>query len=106
MELAVVEAVNNAIEHANHRQSDELVTVRVRTSPDRIEFTVIDSGEPFDFKAAIAVSLPLSKSGGLERGRGLEVIQGLMDVVKYERVGETNQLTLVKHLGPLHGALC
>jgi len=56
MELAVVEAVNNAVEHAHHFQRDTPVTVRVGLSSNRIKFTIIDSGAAFDFKAAMAIS--------------------------------------------------
>ncbi len=98
MEVAVVEAVNNAIEHAHKHQREKLVAVRVRLTPDRIKLTVIDSGAPIDFKAAMAVSAALDNPGEVERGRGLKIIQALMDEVKYERKGETNQITLVKYL--------
>jgi serine/threonine-protein kinase RsbW len=98
MELAVVEAVNNAVEHAHHHQREKRVTVRVRLGPDRIRFTVIDSGAPIDFQAALAVSAVLENATQVERGRGLKIIRSLMDEVKYERKGATNQVTLVKYL--------
>jgi serine/threonine-protein kinase RsbW len=98
MEVAVVEAVNNAVEHAHHHRREKLVTVRVRLSSDRIRFTVIDSGPSIDFKAALAVSAALENATEIERGRGLKIIRSLMDEVKYERKGETNQVTLVKYL--------
>jgi serine/threonine-protein kinase RsbW len=98
IELAVVEAVNNAVEHAHHKQREKVVTVRVRLTPRRIKFTVIDSGAPIDFKSAIAASAALENSIEAERGRGLKLIRELMDEIRYERKGETNQITLVKYL--------
>jgi anti-sigma regulatory factor (Ser/Thr protein kinase) len=40
----------------------------------------------------------LENPGEVERGRGLKIIQALMDEVQYERKGETNQIILVKYL--------
>jgi serine/threonine-protein kinase RsbW len=98
MELAVVEAVNNAVEHAHHFQRSTLVTVRVGLSSNRIKFTILDSGAAFDFEAAMAMSAGSGNPTEAERGRGLKIMDELMDEVKYERSGETNQITLVKYL--------
>lgn len=98
MEVAVVEAVNNAVEHAHHEQRAKQVTVRMLITDDRIKLTIIDTGMPFDFEAAMAASLGMENAGEVERGRGLGIIHALMDEVKYERKGETNQITLVKYL--------
>lgn len=98
MELAVVEAVNNAIEHAHSYQRNKQVTVRLRVHADRVQFTIIDRGAPFDFAAGLATSARLEPGEEAERGRGLKIIQQLMDEVRYDRRGETNQITLVKYL--------
>jgi serine/threonine-protein kinase RsbW len=98
IEVAVVEAVNNAVEHAHQHQRKQLVTVRVRLGADGVKFTIIDSGAPIDFKAMMAESAAFENPGEVERGRGLKIIREIMDEVKYERKRETNQITLVKHL--------
>ena len=98
MELAVVEAVNNAIEHAHHHQRNRQITVRLQLRPDLIQFQIIDRGAPIDFDAAMAASPNLESTGELERGRGLSIIRALMDEVRYERRHETNHITLVKYL--------
>jgi serine/threonine-protein kinase RsbW len=98
MELAVVEAVNNAIEHAHHYQHNKPVTVRLRLYSDQIRFTIIDRGAPFDFEAELSRVLNRHDAGEPERGRGLRIIRELMDEVEYERKGETNRITLVKYL--------
>jgi serine/threonine-protein kinase RsbW len=98
MEVAVLEAVNNAVEHAHGHQRNKHVTVRVQLDSDRIQFTVADRGAPIDFEAAMAGSEKGESEGELERGRGLQVINALMDEVRYERKRETNQISLVKYL--------
>jgi len=99
MEVAVVEAVNNAVEHAHQHQANKRVTVQVHLSTDSIRFTIIDRGAPIDFKAATAAaSAEMAGAGEPERGRGLKIISAIMDEVRYERKRETNQITLVKYL--------
>jgi serine/threonine-protein kinase RsbW len=98
MELAVVEAVNNAVEHAHHYQPEKLVSVRVRLNSDHLHFVIVDQGAPFDFAAALASYVQAPGGEEPERGRGLKIIQELMDEVTYERKGDTNQITLVKYL--------
>jgi len=98
MEIAVVEAVNNAIEHAHRHQRGKRVTVRLNLLSDRIQFTVVDRGVELDFKALMGTSAGIENADEIERGRGLKIIDALMDEVRYERKGETNQITLVKYL--------
>jgi len=100
LEVAVVEAVNNAVEYAHHHNREKVVTVRVQLRPDRIKFTVIDSGDPFNFKAAMAAAVGLEDSEHVERGRGLKIIEALVDEIKYKRRDNKNHITLVKYLRP------
>jgi len=97
MEVAVVEAVNNAVEHAHHYQGDKLVTVRIRTRLDQIIFTIIDNGAPINFEAAIAASV-VKSARAAELGRGLTMMHALMDEVRYERTIHSNHITMVKYL--------
>jgi serine/threonine-protein kinase RsbW len=98
MELAVLEVVNNAIEHAHNYQRNKQVTVRLRLHSDRIQFTIIDRGPRFNLAAALAASLRLEQGDEPERGRGLMIVQKVMDEVRYERKGEANHITLTKFI--------
>jgi serine/threonine-protein kinase RsbW len=98
MELAVVEAVNNAVEHAHNYRRRKRVTVQVRLEPEIVNFTVIDRGAPINFEAAAAAATGMENAPGIERGRGLGIIRALMDEVRYDRKGQMNQITLVKYL--------
>jgi serine/threonine-protein kinase RsbW len=98
IEVAVVEAVNNAIEHAHHQQPNKRVAIQIYTYPDRIKVTIIDRGAPIDFTALMAASANLKDEAKLERGRGLGIMRRLIDDVAYHRVGNTNQIVLVKYL--------
>jgi serine/threonine-protein kinase RsbW len=98
MELAVVEAVNNAIEYAHQSRKNKQVTVQVNLESDFIAFTVIDRGSPIDFETAMAAAAGMENAPAIERGRGLGIIHSIMDEVKYERKGQANHITLIKYL--------
>jgi serine/threonine-protein kinase RsbW len=101
LELCVVEAVNNVIIHGYEREEDREVRVGLSLHPDdRVVFKIWDQGNPMT---------PPSCSEGVfesgddienlpEGGRGLHIIQGIMDDVAYERAGDWNVLTLTKRI--------
>lgn len=106
VELCVVEAVTNAIEHACGGRSDAEVRVGLCFSPAGVEITVADTGpgmpaprlvdarrNVLDFDPEDVEALP-------ERGLGLAIMRAIMDEVRYERGGGHNVLRLRKLLGP------
>jgi serine/threonine-protein kinase RsbW len=98
MELAVVEAVNNAVEHAHRQRRDKRVTVQVDIEPNLISFTVIDQGPPIGFEALMPAAEGMENAPEIERGRGLAMIRALMDEVRFERKGKANHIMLIKYL--------
>jgi serine/threonine-protein kinase RsbW len=98
MELAVVEAVNNAVEHAHQHRRDKRVTVEVSVECDLISFTVIDQGPQIHFETPKSLEAGTENASEIERGRGLGMIRALMDEVKWERRGKANRITLIKYL--------
>jgi serine/threonine-protein kinase RsbW len=98
MEMAVVEAVNNSIEHACHNQPGHPITIRMNLSEDRITFVVSDGGEAVEYFR----EMPPLEAGELaqpaERGRGVQIMRALMDEVGYRTDGNSNLLTMVKYL--------
>lgn len=104
IELCVVEAVTNAIEHAYRCELGHQVRVVLNLHPDRAEIEVRDQGTPMD------VSL-LQEAGYAKldfvpddvellsvRGRGLSIMKEMMDAVGYWQNGEENCLVLTKKL--------
>ena len=91
MELCVVEAVNNAIEHAYGNEQGHEVEIVISLFVDQIIFKVCDTGKAIDSK-----HIPEKKSGLHERGRGLEIINEVMDDVTYETSDGKNMLTMRK----------
>ena len=92
--LAVDEALANVIRHAYRSRSDREIEVNCRIAAGQMVFTLLDQGDPPD--PARICGQPLNETS--LSGRGTHLIKAVMDEVRYERVPEGNQLTLIKHL--------
>lgn len=105
IELALVEALNNCVEHAYSGREDGAIDVSLRIDADRVEADVRDAGRAVD-PAALAVepepgeAEPADRAALREGGRGLGIIRGVFDEVSFERAGETNHLHLVRRRTP------
>jgi len=86
VELALREALGNAVVHGNHQHPQAKVHIRCRCWPGReISIVVTDQGNGFDFEKTAGdrvLSDPLS-----ERGRGIQLMKANMDIVHFERGG-------------------
>ena len=95
IKLAVEEAVVNAIKHGNQMEPDLRVRIGYTVTPERFEIRIEDEGPGFN---PADVPDPLSEEG-VERpcGRGLLLINGFMDEVRYH--GKGNVVTMTKVRG-------
>ena len=100
IELAVVEAVNNAIKHAYGSEAGHPVEVIVSVDDKRLQFKICDEGEArrflqkktdLDFDPRNKISLP-------EGGMGLHIMEQVMDEVNYFVRDGRNCLVLSKRL--------
>ena len=82
--LAVTEASANVIEHS---AGDDEYEVKVSVDEQRCEIRVIDAHNGFD--PAVADGFPGSEA---ERGRGLLLMQALMDGLEFESEPETGMV--------------
>jgi serine/threonine-protein kinase RsbW len=98
MEMGVVEAVNNSIEHAYHNQSGHPITVRMNLSEDRITFVISDAGEAVGSLREMPALATAALAHPPERGRGVQIMRAVMDEVVYRTDGTLNFLTMVKYL--------
>ena len=92
--LAVDEALTNIIRHAYHGEAGRPIEVTCQAFPDRLEFRLLDQGEPPDPVRLQGQPLNDRALGG----RGCHLIRMIMDEVVYERVPDGNQLRLTKRL--------
>src|ERR1044071_7094075 len=77
-EVALAEACNNAINYA--RELSETIEIEVTCNPKRVELRVNDHTPGFIWPGRVELPDPES-----ERGRGLYLIQSLMDGAEYFR---------------------
>src|SRR5687767_1902364 len=87
-ELCLAEACNNAVQYATAGGAHQSIVVEVLIHPASVELRVIDRTAGFELTEK-APSLNPDR----ETGRGVFIIQSLMDEVRYQR--GTNENTLV-----------
>jgi anti-sigma regulatory factor (Ser/Thr protein kinase) len=96
VELALVEGLNNAIEHGCHGMSGSVIRVRWRWEGNLLEIEISDPGNFLPGPGEV-VRLPHPLAEG---GRGTFVMTSLMDSVTHELRGNSHVLVLGKQLGP------
>lgn len=86
VELALREALNNAVIHGNGADPNKLVEIRCRCERGKGVWLIVrDQGTGFD---PSAVPSPLTQQGLLaEHGRGIHLMKLMMDEVSFERGG-------------------
>lgn len=99
VDLAVREAVANAIRHGNQEDPDKRVDVDVSLGPEEVVIRVLDRGrgfEPHDVEDPRSPENLLSPNG-----RGIFYMQSFMDDIEYSsRPGGGTVVTLKKRLAP------
>jgi serine/threonine-protein kinase RsbW len=86
VELALREALANAVVHGNQKGGDIKVHVRCRCGPgNEISIVVTDQGTGFDFRNITGDGRPSEPAG--EHGRGIPLMKAYMDDVYFERGG-------------------
>src|SRR5258707_8144416 len=85
VEIALREALANAIIHGNHENPRKHVYVRLRCEPDGVSFAVKDEGRGFDLNKIADPTAP--ENTGAVHGRGIYLMKALMDEVRFEEGG-------------------
>lgn len=92
-ETALIELASNVMRHADPG-SGVLCTLTIETFSDRIEATLSDTGEPGHVQLA-----DRSMPGALaESGRGIPLIQALVDELRYDRTDGLNHWYITRQL--------
>jgi serine/threonine-protein kinase RsbW len=85
VELALREALGNAVLHGNQEHAGTKVHIRCRCLPgSEISFVVTDQGKGFDFRNTVGNGLT---SDSAQHGRGILLMKAFMDDVHFERGG-------------------
>lgn len=98
LNLALEEAVTNVILYAYPYGSDGLVDIEAVLREHSIEFTITDSGFPFDPTAVPEVDITLLADERSIGGLGIHLVRQIMDEVRYQRLDNKNVLTLIKNI--------
>ncbi len=100
IKAALVEACINAFEHSKVRNAS--VRLRFVVGSDRLSLHVQSSGRvfdgPFTDEENTTGAQEHGKDATYKRGRGIEIMKGLMDTVKYEKLMGGTKLVMVKLL--------
>jgi len=92
---AIVEAVNNSIEHAYGSEAGHPISLRWLRTGDGIAVEIRDRGLPMDLPPP---EKPEAAEVYAESGRGWHIIREWTDTATYRREGEENVLTLTRRL--------
>jgi serine/threonine-protein kinase RsbW len=99
VELALREALVNAVVHGNREHPETKVHIRCRCWPGKeISIVVTDQGKGFDFEKTTGegvMSDPCS-----EQGRGIQLMRAYMDIVHFERGGSEVHMRKRLRTGP------
>ena len=90
VEIALREALANAIIHGNHQNSRKHVHVRCRCRLDEVSIAVRDEGRGFDVNTLADPTAPENTES--VHGRGIYLMKSLMDEVRFEEGGVVVQM--------------
>ena len=96
LNLALEEAVSNVLLYAYPPETDGQVDIDAVVREDRIDFTVSDSGIPFDPTTAPEPDLSADLKDRPVGGLGIYLVKRIMDQVSYKRKKGKNILSMTK----------
>jgi|HubBroStandDraft_2_1064218.scaffolds.fasta_scaffold199990_2 serine/threonine-protein kinase RsbW len=86
VELALREALNNAVVLGNREDPETKVHIRCRCQPgNELSIVVTDQGKGFDFEKTVGNGIATDPDS--EHGRGIPLMKAFMDDVHFERGG-------------------
>jgi len=86
IELALREALENAVVHGNQEDPETKVHIRCRCQPgNELSIVVTDQGKGFDFEKIAGKGITSDPAS--EHGRGIPLMKAYMDDVHFERGG-------------------
>jgi len=96
LKLAVSEAVNNAIDHGNQRETTKLVEVTFALDHEKLEVRIRDQGEGLDHEVDFSRQVVEEQNleSGMLRGFGLYLISELVDDCEISSSQNGTEMTL------------
>ncbi len=91
LRCAVVEVVNNCIQHAYMGEPGHPIEISYELKPDCVQLRVSDWGPAFDGQVTSPATKPMNHSG-----RGIEIINAWVDKLQFEHKNNRNECLLEK----------
>jgi serine/threonine-protein kinase RsbW len=101
IEIALREALANAIVHGNHEDPGKQVYVSCRCGTDEVSFVIRDEGQGYDIGELPDPTAPENISSS--HGRGIYLMKNLMDEIRFERGGAIVYMRKSAGENPSHG---
>lgn len=98
LQLAIEEMVVNVISYAYPKGSFADISLTVEADGKELTLVLSDSGVPFDPTAKDDPDLDVDPMDREQGGMGILIVKNIMNEVSYQRLGDTNQLTMKKIL--------
>ena len=98
LQLAIEEMVVNVISYAYPKGTFADISLSVEADGKELTFVLSDSGVPFDPTAKEDPDLDVDPMDRAQGGLGILIVKNIMNEVSYQRLGDTNQLTMKKVL--------
>ena len=98
LQLAIEEMVTNVIFYAYPEGTNANITLSVESDGKELTFVLSDTGKPFDPTAKKDADIDVNPMDREQGGMGILIVKNIMNDVSYQRLGDTNQLTMKKKL--------
>ena len=99
LNLVLEELISNVIFYAFDDDKKHDIELKFEANNDVLKIVMIDDGKEFDpFQVSVDKELTKSAEDREIGGLGIHFVKELMDIYKYERINNKNQITLEKKL--------
>jgi anti-sigma regulatory factor (Ser/Thr protein kinase) len=97
LELSLVEAVTNVVEHGYQDDVDHDITLFLNAFRKTVKVEIKDDGQPFNPLQHPPIVLPTNLEEAKEGGLGIHLIRNYADECLYQWDGQYNIFTLIIH---------
>lgn len=98
LQVAMEEMVTNVIFYAYPEGTSADITLSAESDDKELTFVLSDTGKPFDPTAKEDADIEANPMDRKQGGMGILIVKNIMNEVSYQRLGDTNQLTMKKKL--------
>ena len=98
LQVAIEEMVTNVIFYAYPKGTSADITLSAESDDKELIFVLSDTGKPFDPTAKEDADIEKNPMDREQGGMGILIVKNIMNEVSYQRLGDTNQLTMKKKL--------